>query len=190
MSIATSLEGRVAQLEDRAAIEELAVLYGYVMDEHDSTGTRELFCEDASLRSSDGVMNATGIEDIVTMFEGRYAVLGPTNHFVHGHVIRFDHEDRDSAVGLVASHAEVVRNGAAMLVALRYEDRYRRVDGRWRFAEREMSYMYYLPAADYATVLPDPGAGVRAYGDERPAQWPRRCHGGGAREWLAGWLAG
>ncbi len=188
MSIATTLEDRVAQLEDRFEIEELAVLYGYVMDEHDRAGTRELFCEDASLRSSDGVMDARGIDDIVTMFASRYAVLGPTNHFVHGHVIRFDPDDRDSATGLVASHAEVVRNGAAMLVALRYEDRYRRVDGRWRFAEREMSYMYYLPSAEYASVMEDVEGGVRAYGDRRPAQWPLRCHGGGAREWIAGWL--
>jgi hypothetical protein len=185
-----ALAARVRRLEDRAAIGELVVLYGYVMDEHDSAGIRDLFCSDATMRSSDGVVDASGIDEIVEMFQGRYAVLGPTNHFTHGHVIRFDDEAPDIATGLLSSHAEVIRNGVPMLVALRYEDRYRRVDGRWRFADREMSYMYYLPAGEYVGGVGDPGGSLRAYGDRRPAQWPRRLHGGGEREWVAGWLSG
>jgi hypothetical protein len=180
---------RVQRLEDRAAIQELVVLYGYVMDEHDSDGIRDLFCVDATMRSSDGVIDVTGIDHIVEMFRGRYAVLGPTNHFTHGHVIRFDDEDPDVASGLLSSHAEVCRNGVAMLVALRYEDKYRRVDGRWRFADREMSYMYYLPAAEYVGGVGDPEGNLRAYGDRRPSQWPLRLHGDGARDWIASWLA-
>ncbi|MEU7693818.1 nuclear transport factor 2 family protein [Microbispora hainanensis] len=171
MSAVSSLEDRVRRLEDRKAIEELAVLYGFIMDERDEEGIRQIFCEDATLRSQDGVFAAEGIEEIVKTYLGRFAALGPTNHFSHGHVIRFDANDPDMATGLLASHAEVTRDGVAMQVALRYKDVYRRVDGKWRFADRLMSYMYYMPIAELPGGLGDRDS-MRAYGDRRPADWP------------------
>lgn len=177
-----SLKRRIARLEDRAAVTELAVLYGYVMDERDLAGIRRIFCADATLRSADGVFAATGIEEIVKTFQGRFDALGPTNHFTHGHVIRFDDSDPDTATGLLASHAEVVRDGTPMVVALRYQDRYRRAPDGWRFADRLMSYMYYVDVREYPDALGD-ALRVRAYGDRRPADWPEVLAGG-----HPGWL--
>lgn len=171
MTTELPLDARVTRLEDRNAIQELGVLYGFIMDERDEDGIRSIFCEDASLRSQDGVFAATGIEEIVTTYLGRFAALGPTNHFSHGHVIRFDDANPDRATGLLAGHAEVSRNGVAMQVALRYKDSYRRIDGKWRFASRLMSYMYYLPISEMAEGLGDRDS-VRAYGDHRPSDWP------------------
>lgn len=171
MAVDRSVEDRIRQLEDRAAIQELAVLYGFIMDERDEEGIRQIFCEDATLRSEDGVFAATGLEEIVTTYMGRFTQLGPTNHFSHGHVVRFDETDPDRATGLLASHAEVSRNGVAMQVALRYKDTYRRVEGSWRFADRLMGYMYYLPFDQLSAALGDRNS-VRAYGDHRPADWP------------------
>jgi hypothetical protein len=173
--MSASLEDRVRRIEDRAEIQELAVLYGFVMDERYEPGIRQLFCEDATLRSEDGVFAAKGIEEIVTTYLGRFAALGPTNHFSHGHVVKLDPADPDRATGLLASHAEVSRDGKAMQVALRYKDTYRRVDGRWRFADRLMGYMYYMPIAEMATDLGDRNS-VRAYGDHRPADWPEALY--------------
>ena len=166
-----SLENRIGRLEDRAAIQELAVLYGFIMDERDEKGIREIFCEDATLRSEDGVFAANGLEEIVSTYMGRFAALGPTNHFSHGHVVRFDDADRTRATGLLASHAEVSRNGVAMQVALRYKDTYRKEGGRWKFADRLMGYMYYLPFTELPEGLGDRNS-VRAYGDHRPSDWP------------------
>lgn len=171
------LKRRIARLEDRAAITELAVLYGYIMDERDLAGIRRIFCADATLRSADGVFAAAGIEEIVRTFQGRFGALGPTNHFTHGHVIRFDDSDPDTATGLLASHAEVVRDGTAMVVALRYQDRYRRTPAGWQFADRLMSYMYYVDVREYPDALGD-ALRVRAYGDRRPADWPEVLAGG------------
>lgn len=167
----TSTEGRVSRLEDRLDIQELGVLYGFIMDERDEAGIREIFLPDATLRSEDGVFAAEGIDEIVNTYMGRFAALGPTNHFSHGHVIRFDGTDPDRATGLLAGHAEVARNGVPMQVALRYKDVYRRTDDGWRFADRKMGYMYYMPFTELATDLGDPN-GVRAYGDQRPSDWP------------------
>ena len=104
-----------------------------------------------------------------------------------GTVVRFDDADPDTATGLLASHAEVARNGVAMQVALRYKDTYRRVDGRWQFADRLMSYMYYLPVTEYAEGLGDRNS-VRAYGDHRPADWPESLYSESGSDWLKAYL--
>jgi hypothetical protein len=163
-------ESRLREVEDRAAIQELGILYGFVMDERSEKGIRQIFAEDAVLGSEDGVFAANGIEEIVKTYMGRFAALGPTNHFSHGHVVRFDESDPDRATGLLSSHAEVDRNGVAMQVALRYKDEYRRNGGRWQFTKRVMGYMYYMPFAELSE-LGDRNS-VRAYGDQRPADWP------------------
>lgn len=171
MSAASSTEDRLRRVEDRLAIQELGVLYGLIMDERSEQGIRQIFADDAVLGSEDGVFAASGIDAIVETYMGRFAALGPTNHFSHGHVIRFDDSDPDVARGLLASHAEVSRNGVAMQVALRYKDVYRRTEGRWQFAERVMGYMYYLPFSELPEGLGDRNS-VRAYGDHRPSDWP------------------
>ena len=183
MASDASLERRIRRLEDRAAIQELGVLYGFIMDERDADGIREIFCEDATLRSEDGVFAASGIEEIVETYLGRFAQLGPTNHFSHGHVVRFNDDDSDVATGLLAGHAELDRNGVVMQVALRYKDTYRRVDGKWRFADRKMGYMYFMPIAELAADLGDRNS-VRAYGDHRPADWPEVLYSEGGNAFL------
>lgn len=181
-----SAEQRLQRLEDREEIQELGILYGFVMDERDEPGIRQIFTEDAQLRSQDGVFAATGMEEIVTTYLGRFAQLGPTNHFSHGHVVRFDDADPDVARGLLAGHAEVARNGVAMQVALRYKDEYRRDGGRWKFASRLMSYMYYLPFTELSE-LGDRDS-VRAYGDHRPSDWPEALYSPTGSAWLHDYL--
>jgi ketosteroid isomerase-like protein len=182
-----TLEQRLQRAEDRQAIQELAVLYGYIMDERDEEGIRAIFTDDATLSSADGVFAAEGIDSIVETYLGRFKALGPTNHFSHGHVVRFDDSDPDVARGLLASHAEVDRNGIAMQVALRYVDEYRREDGRWKFSARTMSYMYYMPISELSE-LGHGEAAVRAYGDKRPADWPVTLYSDAGSSWLRDWV--
>ena len=165
------LATRLRRLEDREAIRELVGRYGYVIDNRDIDGLAEIFCEDGVLQSQDGIMNAEGRAAIVEMYRGRFAVLGPTFHFTHDHAITLDEQDADSASGIIASHAEVTRNGETMLAAIRYHDRYRREAGRWRFAKRVLSFFYYTPTAQYVETMKS-ALRQRAYGDERPADWP------------------
>ena len=167
----TDLETRIRRLEDREAIRELVGRYGYVIDNRDIDGLAELFCEDGVLQSQDDVMNARGRAAVVALYKGRFAVLGPTFHFTHDHAITLDEDDPDSAEGIIASHAEVTRNGETMLAAIRYHDRYRREGGRWRFASRVLSFFYYTPVAQYVEAMKSP-LRQRAYGDQRPADWP------------------
>lgn len=175
MSSNAEMEARVAMLEDRVAIQELAVLYGFYVDERDVDGLSEIFCADAALTSEDGTYAAEGLDEILQTYRERFTTLGPSYHYTHGHVVRFDPNDPDAATGLVAAHAEVQSNGTAMQVGLRYKDAYRRVDEVWRFERRTLSFMYYMPFSEMATDLGDRYA-VRMTGDKAPSDWPEALY--------------
>jgi ketosteroid isomerase-like protein len=183
MTDLATLDLRVRRLEDRAELRELVARYGIAIDDRNLESVAAMFTDDAAFRSKDGVMNATGREAIVEQFRGRYAALGATNHFCHDQVLNFHDSDPDRATGLVTSHAEVFRIGKAMITALRYDDVYRRVGGRWCFADRLLSFLYYLPVEEYAEGLGS-RLRMRAYGDQRPADYPealpswKRYHSG------------
>jgi hypothetical protein len=146
-----SLPERIARVEDRQALRELASQYNFSIDDRDLGTVASLFTENAYFGSHDGAMGATGRSAIIEQFKLRFSVLGATNHFSHDQVVRFESATR--ARGQVASHAEVWRNGRAMLTALRYTDLYDKSDGVWRFAERKLAFMYYVNIEDYASVL-------------------------------------
>jgi hypothetical protein len=171
----TEIERRVARLENRLAIEELAVLYAFFVDERDTEGLRGIFCEDARLSSEDGTYAAEGLENIISTYERRFLTLGPSYHYSHGHAIRFAPSDPGLATGLLAAHAEVHSNDTAMQVALRYKDVYKRENDRWRIFERTMSFMYYMPIAEIATDLGDRRA-VRMSGDRHLSDWPEALY--------------
>ena len=167
----TALADRLRRIEDRLDIAQLQARYTIHIDDHDLDRVAELFARDGRFRSADGVMDAQGREAVCEQFRKRFAALGFGFHVTHDHVITLDPEHPDQATGFVSSHAEVVRNGAPMLAAMRYHDRYVREDGAWRFADRLLHFFYYLPVADYSAALPTAGR-MRAYGDIRPADLP------------------
>lgn len=178
----SNLAQRITALEDRLQLRELVARYGVAVDDRDIETLGALFTAQAVFRSRDGVMNARGREAIIEQFHGRFAALKATNHVAHDQIIELDPAEPDRARGLVSSHAEVWRNGQALIAALRYEDTYHRHAGSWRFAERVLSFLYYLPVSEYAAGLGS-RLRMRAYGDQRPADYPeglpswRRYHG-------------
>ncbi|WP_148573858.1 nuclear transport factor 2 family protein [Nocardioides caldifontis] len=171
-----TLEERLRRLEDRREIDDLVLLYFLAMDERDLDALPRIFTEDAYLGSRDGVFDARGLSAVTAAYRGRFDVLGPTFHYSHGLVVRFDEQDPDRADGLLTAHAEVVRHDVTMWVALRYRDTYRRTPDGWRIVTRVMSYMYYVPASDYAEALRDSDRNL-AYGEPREADWPSVLHG-------------
>ena len=167
------LEHRLQGLEDKNAITDLAVRYGEYVDDHNAAGLRELFTDDARFHSANGLMDGNGIEGIMQHLAGRWDIIQTSFHITHGHVIEVDSGDRDQATGVLFSHAEVVREGTPMISALRYDDRYRRIDGTWRFSERKLSFFYYVEASGYiADLMTD--TPVRVDATPRRADVPRR----------------
>ena len=153
MTNAVSLERRIDRIESRFAIQELVSAYCEACDEHDMPRLAALFTEDAVFDSPSGVLRATGRDGIAGMFVGAFRVRGPGFHWTHDLTVRFDDADADVATGLVASHAETCPNGVASLAAMKYDDEYRRVGGRWLFSRRSIRFLYYVPAERYLEAL-------------------------------------
>jgi ketosteroid isomerase-like protein len=177
----SALERRIQRLEDRFELRELVARYGIAIDDRDIDSLTELFTPDARFRSQDGVMNALGREAVLEQFRGRFSALKATNHIAHDLILTFG-GDPNTVSGLVTSHAEVWRNGRALIAAIRYSDTYRKHEDRWRFADRLLAFLYYLPVDEYAQGLGS-RLRMRAYGDQRPADYPealpswRQYHG-------------
>ena len=146
-----TLESRIAEVEDRLAIRELTGRYNFAMDDRDLESAGQLFTDNAFFGSKDKAMGATGRAAILKQFEGRFSVLGATNHFAHDHVVWFESATR--ARGLLSVHAEVWRKEQPMITALRYDDVYEKSGGLWRFAERLLSTFYYLNIKDYGEAM-------------------------------------
>jgi hypothetical protein len=151
--MAKDIETRLAEVEGRLAIRELASRYGIHIDDRDLKSVEKLFTKNAVVRSKDGVMNSSGRDSIIKLYELRYTMLGPTLHVAHDNYVVFDSPTK--AHGMVTSHAEVWRNEQAQIAAIRYDDKYEVEDGVWKFAERVLSFFYYMPVGDYATALGD-----------------------------------
>lgn len=165
MTDPSDIETRLARLEARAEIGELATAYALACDEHDMPALEALFTEDAVFDSPNGTMRCQGRAAIMEMFHRMLAIRGPGYHWTHDQVLRFDQGAEDRASGLVLSHAETTPDGRSSLAAMKYDDLYRREEGRWKFARRVISFLYYVPAAEYDGALARPDRVV--VGDRR-----------------------
>ena len=167
----SDLEARLRRVEDRAAIQDLVLRYGFLVDDKEVDAVAELFATDARLVTRRGAVKGEGREAIRAYFAERLALLGPTNHVTHGTVVDFG-DDPDVATGSTGSHAEIWVNGDPMLAALRYDDTYRRVDGRWLFQERVQGYMYYVDVREYPGLVGETLRVRAANLPPQPADWP------------------
>lgn len=171
------LEARIARLEAESQIRQLVARYSFDIDDRRVEAVRALFAPDAVLRSHDGVMQAEGVDAIMAQFDGRFAVLGPGHHVMHD--IQIDFVSEDEATGRVAGHAELMRKGRMMVAAIRYDDRYRRTPQGWKFAERVIGFLYYVPVEAYPGILGGPDRN-HAYDAPKPADYPERLP-----DWIA-----
>lgn len=166
-----TLEERIGRLEAESEIRQLIANYSFNIDDRQIENIRNLFTEDGVLKSRDGVMYAKGPDAIIKQYHGRFDVLGPGHHFMHDVRISFVEGSTVEATGRVSGHAELVRKGKMMVAALRYADRYNKTEGGWKFAEREISFLYYVPVTEYPGILLNP-ARNRAYHEPAPADFP------------------
>lgn len=169
----TDLEARVARLEAESQIRQLVARYCFHIDDRDIAKVRSLFTPDATLRSADGVMNATGVDAIIEQYHRRFEVLGAGWHFMHDVLLDFTGDGAVEATGRVSGHAELWRLGQMMVAGLRYDDVYRHTPAGWRIHARTINFLYYVPLKDYPDILRTPDRNL-AYGEPRPADFPER----------------
>ena len=74
--------------------------------------------------------------------------VGAQTHkpFIQNHVIEFVSDTE--ATGRCSVEIRIVQDGVAYTGAGHYLDRYRKEDGRWRFAERHYNAYHYVPLSE------------------------------------------
>lgn len=174
------LAARIARLEAESQIRQLIARYCFTIDDRRMDAIAALFADDAVVRSADGVMNATGVAAIMAQYARRFAVLGAGAHYMHDVQIDFVGDGTREARGLVSGHCELEREGRMMVGGLRYTDVYRNTADGWRFGERVIGFLYYVPIADYPDILLRRDRNL-AYAEPLPADFP---------EALPGWRRG
>jgi uncharacterized protein (TIGR02246 family) len=128
------------RLADLHAIQQLAAIYPILVDSHDLDALIDLFTEDATFLRAGAVHS--GRAELRQFYDQIMNTYSLTVHSVHSHVVDLA-LGANTAVGVQMGHGEVAIDGQRMLAAYRYDDQYRRVEGRWLFARRQMRYEYF-----------------------------------------------
>jgi ketosteroid isomerase-like protein len=129
---------------DRLAIRELVDAYAHCADRRDAEGQKALFTEDTrfvvymSGQGSEPTQTLDGREALTPVFDdlNRYQA---TMHFNGQSTVAVD-GDRASGESYCIAHHLFTDDGERKLMVawLRYGDTFVKVDGAWRFAERNL----------------------------------------------------
>lgn len=139
-----SLEERVQRLEDIEAIRRLKIRYAQYCDaNYDADGIAALFTEDGVWDGGDfGVYN--GREAIRAFFAGISKQITFALHYMIGHQIDIDPSGNE-ATGSWYLLEPATLNGRAVWIAATYNDRYRKVDGRWLYSHLKLNVAFVTP---------------------------------------------
>jgi len=150
-----SLETQLQEVIDREAIRDLAVKYAHFVSQKNIDGFLSLYADDGVfLSSADPAWPvARGQAELRKLLTGMVADK-EIRPFSHNHVVQLLSSDR--AIGTSYNRVfGLLRNGAPSLLVGRYDDKYSKIAGSWKFALRDITCEYYGPPSEYR--VPSPG---------------------------------
>jgi SnoaL-like domain len=145
----SDLARTVRRLQDRQELRDLTLRYCHAIDDSDWAALRELYTDHADVG-----------DETVERLRSVRSTYGRTIHTAHGQLVEFT--DDDHATGMVPAHAELDIKGETVICAMRYYDDYVREAGGWRFARRDLRFVYALPWPRLDGALTG----------DRPVHWP------------------
>jgi len=130
----------LATLIAKDDIRDLALLYSRGVDRKDAALLRTLYTKDGTDTHGD-TFDGTA-EDYVAFLERSFPYLRYSGHHICNHLITIDGDEGEGEVYALAYHVFPDGKGGLSedFMCVRYIDRYRKEDGRWRFAQRVVSY--------------------------------------------------
>ena len=140
----TTTEITPSEQADRLAIRALVDAYAHCADRRDAAGQKSLFTQDTHFvvymdgRGSEPTQVLDGREALTPVFDdlNRYQA---TMHFNGQSTIAID-GDRAAGESYCIAHHLFTEDGERKLMVawLRYDDTFMKIDGAWRFAERNL----------------------------------------------------
>ena len=137
------IEQVVRELADREEIKELTARYCWHVARGEGGAVVDLFTDDGVLAfGGDSPREVRGRPALEEFY--RRSVHRPEDAvpFIHNHIIELNGE---SAQGTCTIDARFIQNGESVIAAGWYADKYRRVEGKWRFAERRITFHHVVP---------------------------------------------
>ena len=128
-------DARLERLLDERDLRRTAELYAQGADRRDKQTWSSIFTED-------GVIEAPGLRlegraSIVAALDVMARLYVATQHRVHNQVVSIDGDAASGETYSTADHLSAAGDARTILTwAIRYQDRWRRVDGLWRFSHR------------------------------------------------------
>lgn len=136
----TIADVRIRHIEDHLEIADLRARYCHLLDDRRWTEFVDLFTEDGVF---EGLECAYGREDIRTFFTERVPKLADAFwHFCTNGTVEIDGE---TAYGRISLQYLSIKGGVSYVSAGHYDDTFRRVDGRWRFTSRHITFYFLGP---------------------------------------------
>ncbi|TAL03734.1 MAG: nuclear transport factor 2 family protein [Rhodospirillaceae bacterium] len=142
-------EEMLATVIAKDAIRELALLYCRGIDRKDTELVRSLYTEDAT--DAHGDLYYGTVDEFIGALDQSLPKIRYTGHHVCNHLISITGDEGEGEVYALAYHNVSDGKGGYVedLIAVRYFDRYRKENGRWRFSKRVVVF-------DWQTIRPIP----------------------------------
>ena len=133
----------IQEEQDRREMRALVDAYAYCADRRDCEGQMSLFTEDTHFvvymdsHAAEPSYALDGRESLRPVFEN-LNTYDRTMHFVGQHSLRsYSPTEAKGQAYCIAHHLNYIEGGQKLMIAyMRYEDTFRKVDGKWLFAER------------------------------------------------------
>lgn len=119
---------------DKVEILELAARYNHAIDFGDGEAWAGTFTEDGVFNG--GPQPVTGHVALAQFVAGFGSQMAGARHWTNNHVVD---GDGDEATHSCYLNLIQTKDGGSSVITGRYDDRLRKVDGQWRFAERNVT---------------------------------------------------
>jgi ketosteroid isomerase-like protein len=139
-----TLEQKIQELVDREEIRDLIATYAHRVAH--GAAFDDLFTDDGvwTIRRlpDETVEVINGKAELKQHFGGP---VQPGDHplpMIHNFLIKID---GDNATGINSNELRITVNGQSIIASGYYEDIYRRVNGHWKFARRDTTFIHWVP---------------------------------------------
>jgi hypothetical protein len=139
---------RLEAVESRLAIGQLPIRYAMAVDARDVDAWVSLFVPDVQVGR-----DASGREALRGYIEPLLRTFHRSVHQICGHRIGLDAADPASATGAVYCRAEHEVDDRWIVMAICYDDHYRRVGDEWLFQRRRERHWYAADIAEHPQAV-------------------------------------